>query len=60
MSKPRQRLSLPHVTIDQFQIGDLVWARSRSSDPFWPVRGRDMFARSETLLHRRPTLCAPS
>lgn len=33
------RLQLAHVPLAEFQIGDLVWARARSADPFWPVRG---------------------
>lgn len=38
MAAPRQRLQLPSFSLNQFSIGDLVWARNRSSDPFWPVR----------------------
>ena len=34
------RLQLAHVPLAHFQLGDLVWARARSADPFWPVRRR--------------------
>ena len=36
------RLNLPHIPLGAFVVGDFVWARNRSSDPFWPVRARSL------------------
>jgi hypothetical protein len=37
-NRTRPTGSLPALSLNEFNIGDLVWARNRASDPFWPVR----------------------
>jgi hypothetical protein len=47
-----KRLHLEHVPLASFTLGDLVWARARSADPFWPVRRRHATARNALSFTR--------